>query len=351
MEKTLTLKTLAGMVDGELSGDPDLEISGFAPLDSAGFGDISFLVDAKYIEQALTSGAAALLVSKKIDIDAANLVRVDDAYLASAIIQNHFLARPFEACGIHETAVIGEGCTFGREITVAARVVLGDRVSLGDQVEICAGAVIGSDVSIGDGSIIHPNVTIEQGCELGARVTVHPGCVIGADGYGYATDKRGFHVKRPQLGSVKIGDDVEIGANSCIDRATFGVTWIKSGTKIDNLVQVGHNVVVGENSLLVAQVGLSGSSTLGRNVVFGGQASTVGHQTVGDGTMVAGRSAVHGDQPPGSRLAGVPAIDGKHWFKCVTAFAKLPDLLKDVRRIKKELARLDEKDESTNKEG
>lgn len=351
MEKKLTLEALAQMVEGELSGDPSLEISGFAPLDSAGPRDISFLVDAKYRDQAMESGAAAILVGKKIAIEVDSLIRVDNAYLASAIIQNHFLAQPFLADGIHASAVIGEKCSIGKEITIGAQVVIGDRVTLGEQVEICAGTVIGSDVTIGDGCIIRPNVTIERGCELGERVIIHPGCVIGSDGYGYATDRRGYHIKRPQLGTVKIGDDVEIGANCCVDRATFGVTWIKSGTKIDNLVQLGHNVVVGENSLLVAQVGISGSTTLGRNVVLGGQSGTVGHISIGDGTMVAGKSAVHGDQPTGARLAGIPAIDGRHWFRCATAFSKLPDLLKDVRRIKKELARHENQDESTNKEG
>ena len=351
MERRLTLETLARMVEGELSGDPTLKISGFGPLDSAGPDDISFLVDAKYHDQARASGAAAILVGKKIDIEADNLVRVDDAYLASAIVQNHFLAQPFEAGGIHDSAVIGENCRFGKEITIGAQVVIGDRVTIGEQVEVCAGTVIGPDVIIGAGSTIRPNVTIERGCELGERVVIHPGCVIGSDGYGYATDKRGYHVKRPQLGTVKIGDDVEIGANCCVDRATFGVTWIKSGTKIDNLVQLGHNVVVGENSLLVSQVGISGSTTLGRNVVLGGQAGAVGHISIGDGTMVAGKSAVHGNQPAGARLAGIPAIDGRHWFKCVTAFSKLPDLLRDVRKIKKDLERLENQDESPNKEG
>ena len=351
MEKKLTLHTLANMVDGELSGDPSLEISGFGPLDSAGPGDISFLVDAKYHDQALASGAAAILVDNKIDIEVDNFVRVADAYLASAIIQNHFRAQPFAAGGIQESAVIGQDCQFGKKITIGAQVVIGDRVTIGEQVEICPGTVIGHHVTIGDGCTIRSNVTIERGCELGERVIIHSGCVIGSDGYGYATDKQGFHVKRPQLGTVKIGDDVEIGANCCGDRATFGVTWIKSGTKVDNLVQVGHNVVVGENSLLVAQVGISGSTTLGRNVVLGGQVGTVGHISVGDGTMVAGKSALHGDQPAGARLAGIPAIDGRNWFKCVTAFSKLPDLLKDVRKIKKELEHLESQDESSNKEG
>lgn len=351
MEKKLTLEALARMVEGELSGDPALEIFGFGPLDSAGPGDITFLVNAAYLEQAVGSGATAILVGKNIDIEADNVVRVDDAYLASAIIQNYFLKQPFKTGGIHASAVIGKNCSLGREITIGAQVAIGDRVTLGEQVEICAGTVIGDDVTIGDGCTIRANVTIERGCELGRRVIIHPGCVIGGDGYGYATDKRGVHVKRPQLGTVRIGDDVEIGANSCVDRATFGVTWIKSGTKIDNLVQVAHNVVVGENSLLVAQVGISGSTTLGRNVVLGGQTGTVGHISIGDGTMVAGKSAVHGNQPAGARLCGVPAIDGKQWFKCVTVFSRLPDLLKDVKRLKKEIAHLQVQDESTHKEG
>ncbi|RZW19579.1 MAG: UDP-3-O-(3-hydroxymyristoyl)glucosamine N-acyltransferase, partial [Desulfobulbaceae bacterium] len=195
MEKKLTLETLARMVEGELSGDPSLEISGFGPLDSAGPGDISFLVDVKYYDQAVESGAAAILVGKKIAVEVDNFVRVDDAYLASAIIQNHFLALPFDAGGIHDSAVIGQNCRFGKEITIGAQVVIGDRVTLGEQVEICAGVVIGPDVTIGDGSTIKSNVTIEHGCELGERVVIHPGCVIGGDGYGYATDKQGFHVK------------------------------------------------------------------------------------------------------------------------------------------------------------
>ncbi|MEJ2475828.1 MAG: UDP-3-O-(3-hydroxymyristoyl)glucosamine N-acyltransferase, partial [Desulfobacterales bacterium] len=233
------------------------------------------------------------------------------------------------------------GCEIAEQVSIGAHVVIGDRTKIGPRVEIGAGVVIGEEVTIGADCRIRANVTIEYQCEIGERVVVHAGTVIGADGYGYATDSHGHHVKRPQLGTVRIGDDVEIGANCCIDRATFGVTWVKSGTKIDNLVQIGHNVVIGEHSLLVAQVGLSGSTTLGRNVVLGGKASAAGHQSIGDGTMVAGFSALHGDHPPGSRLAGIPAIDGTRWFKAVTAFSRLPELRRDVRKIKKDLARLD----------
>jgi UDP-3-O-[3-hydroxymyristoyl] glucosamine N-acyltransferase len=280
MKKTITLENLAAMVDGTVAGNPDLEITGFDSLDNAGPGDISFLVSPRYVDQLDQSAASAFLVGGEIETSGRDIIRVGDAYLASAIIQNFFLEQPFVARGIHDSAVIGSDCTIAEQISIGPLAVIGAGVKIGQRVAIAAGVVIGADVVIGDDCDIRANVTIEHGCELGDRVVIHAGAVIGADGYGYATDKKGFHVKRPQLGTVRIGDDVEIGANCCVDRATFGVTWIKSGTKIDNLVQVGHNVVVGENSLLVAQVGLSGSTTLGRNVVLGGKASAAGHQHV-----------------------------------------------------------------------
>lgn len=350
MKKTITLEALARLVEGDLNGNGGREITGFGPLDSAGPGDISFLVKVQYLQQAEKSRATAFLVSKNIELEDKDVIKVDDVYLASAIIQNYFLEQPFVAGGIDDTATVGSGCDLGTEVTIGPQVVIGNRVKIGERVEIGAGAVLGDEVVIGNDSRIRPNVTIEPGCELGERVVVHPGTVIGSDGYGYATNKQGFHIKRPQLGTVKIGDDVEIGSNCCIDRATFGTTWIKSGTKIDNLVQIAHNVVVGENSLIVSQVGISGSTTIGRNVVFAGKSSAAGHQQIGDGSMVAGMAAVHGDQPAGSRLAGVPAIEAKQWMKSVTQFAKLPEMAKDIRRIKKELARLADRVESTSGE-
>ena len=350
MNKTITLEKLADMVDGSVTGNGKLQISGFGSLDDAGPGDISFIVNRRYLEQLEQSRASAFVVTREIEIDHADIITVEDAYLASAIIQNFFLEQPFAARGIHTSAVIGTECEISEEVSVGPHAVIGDRAKIGPRVEIGAGVVIGEEVVIGAECRIRANVTIEPKCELGDRVVVHAGTVIGADGYGYATDKRGFHVKRPQLGTVRIGDDVEIGANCCIDRATFGVTWIKAGTKIDNLVQVGHNVTIGENSLLVAQVGLSGSTTLGKNVVLGGKASAAGHQTIGDGTMVAGFSALHGDHPPGSRLAGIPAIDGVRWFKAVTAFSRLPELRKDVRTMKKDLARLEKQGDTEREE-
>lgn len=340
MDKTISLATLAAMVDGEVNGDATVEITGFGPLDSAGSGDISFVVKTQYVNQMAQSGAAAFLVKKDMDVSGSNVVIVEDPYLASAVIQNYFLEKPFIAAGIHETAVVGNDCTIDDEVTIGPHAVIGNRVKIGPRTEIFPGVSIGDDVVIGEACRIRSNVTIEYGTELGNGVIIHANTVIGSDGYGYATDRNGDHVKRPQLGIVRIGDDVEIGSNCSVDRAAFGVTWIKSGAKIDNLVQIAHNCVIGENSLIVSQVGLAGSTIMGRNVVFGGRAMATGHQKIGAGTMVAGGSAVHGDHPAGSRLAGIPAFNAKLWFRSAALFSKLPELYRDVKKIKKELTRL-----------
>lgn len=348
MKRHYTVGQLAVLVEGEVIGDKELVIDGFGPLDAAQPGQLSFLAKAGGREALEQSSASAFLVPHDFSCAAKTVIRVRDPYLAAAIIQNELLRRPFVAAGIHERAVVGADCSLSAELSVGPLAVLGERVRLGARVSIGAGAIIGAEVSIGDDCVIHPNVTIEPRCRIGNRVIIHAGTVIGSDGYGYATDRHGNHVKRPQLGIVQIDDDVEIGANCCIDRATFGVTRIRSGAKIDNLVQIAHNVEVGENSLIVAQVGLAGSAILGRNVVFGGQAGAAGHQIIGDRTMVAGKAAVHGDQPPGSMLAGVPAIPAKQWFKAANLFGKLPDLAKDVRQLKKDVAALRETDEPSS---
>jgi UDP-3-O-[3-hydroxymyristoyl] glucosamine N-acyltransferase len=225
-------------------------------------------------------------------------------------------------------------------VSIGPLAVLGNRVTIGERVTIEAGAVLGDDVEIGDDSTIHANVAVYEKCRIGKRVTIHSGTVIGSDGFGYAANERGEHIKRPQVGIVQIDDDVEIGANTCIDRAAYGVTWIKSGVKIDNLVQVAHNVVVGENSLLVAQVGIAGSTTLGRNVVLGGQAAVNGHITIGDQVMVAARGGVHNDQPKGAVLGGAPAFPIRQWAKACAVFAKLPELQATVRKNSKAIAEL-----------
>lgn len=340
-EKQLSLGTLADMVQGVVVGDTTLTIRGVAPLENAGPTDISFLANAKQADLLAGTGAGAVLVPLGVvGGDTLPVIQVKDPYLAVAIIHSHFLAEPFVAKGVHPRAFVGLDCTLGQAISIAPLAVVGDRVRIGERVSIEAGAVIGDDVQVGDDTTIKSNVTIYKGSVIGSRVTIHSGTVIGADGFGYAANERGQHIKRPQVGIVKIDDDVEIGSNCCIDRAAFGSTWIKSGAKIDNLVQIGHNVVIGENSLLVSQVGISGSTTLGRNVVLGGQAGLAGHLVLGDQVMVAARGGIHNDQPKGAVVGGAPAIPIRQWAKCSAVYAKLPELQSQVRNNTKAIAAL-----------
>lgn len=332
---TASLSQLAGMVAGELVGDPDLTISGVADIENARPGQITFIAKAKDSGMLADSQASAAIVPRTVNGVGKALIRVDDPYLAVAIIHRFLLEERFVGKGIHPTAHVGDGCRIPEAVTIAPLVVLGERVVVGERVRIGSGVVVGDNVEIGDDTVLHANVTILQGCRIGARVVIHSGAVIGSDGYGYATDREGRHVKRPQVGIVQIDDDVEIGANVCIDRATFGKTWIRRGAKLDNLVQIAHNVEVGEDSLLVAQVGIAGSSILGKGVVMGGQSALTGHITLGERVMVGAKSGVHNNQPDHAVVSGIPAIPHKKWLRATTAFAQLPELLRDVRELKK----------------
>jgi UDP-3-O-[3-hydroxymyristoyl] glucosamine N-acyltransferase len=341
-EKNVSVKTLAEFVQGEITGNGDIIIHGFAPIETAEAGEITFLAKANRIEVLAATKASAVLVPMSIDKADTTLIRVRDPYLASAKIHNYLLEKPFQARGIHARACIGADCQISKQVTIAPSAVIGDRVKIGKRVTIGAGTAVGDDVEIGDDTVLKANVTIEPGCLLGCRVIIHPGAVIGADGYGYATDEKGFHFKRPQVGIVRIDDDVEIGANTCIDRATYGVTWIKSGVKIDNLVMIGHNVIVGENSLIVSQAGIAGSTTLGRNVVLGGKAAINGHIHLDDGVMVAACGGVHQNLPKGALVGGRPELPVKQWAKATAVFAKLPEISKEVRQLRKDVEKLKE---------
>ena len=341
--KSYRLEELAHVAMGEIAGDPQLQITGFAPLETAGEGDISFLVKAAEVDQLADFKGSAVIVPMDISVAPVSLVRVNDPYLASARIHTLLLEEPFTASGMHSQACVGDNTTVPKEISVAAFVSIGERVKLGQRITMESGVVLGDDVEIGDDTVLKANVTIASGCILGKRVIIQSGTVIGSDGYGYATDDRGYHTKRPQVGIVQIDDDVEIGANCCVDRAAYGVTHIKSGSKIDNLVQIAHNVVVGENSLIVSQVGISGSTTLGRNVVLGGQVGVTGHITLGDGVMVGAQSGVHNNQKPGAKIGGSPALPIKKYVRAAIQQGKLPDMARDIKKLKKELAELKSK--------
>ncbi len=337
-EKSFSLQELAKLVEGVVVGDSNVLISGFAPLETATTGDISFLVKAGRAGILSDFKGSAVIVPMAVEEADVPLIRVNDPYLASARIHTLLLDKPFQAQGVHERAWVGKETIIPEQITVAPLASIGERVKLGERVTIGAGVVVGDDVEIGDDTILKANVTIADGSLIGKRVTIHSGTVIGSDGYGYATDSKGFHIKRPQVGIVRIDDDVEIGANACVDRAAYGVTWIKSGAKIDNLVQVAHNVVIGENSLIVSQVGISGSTTLGRNVVLGGQVGVTGHITLGDGVMVGAQGGVHNNQEAGAKVGGSPALPMKQYVRAAIQYGKLPEMGRDLRKLKKEVA-------------
>ncbi|WP_136808472.1 UDP-3-O-(3-hydroxymyristoyl)glucosamine N-acyltransferase [Desulfosediminicola flagellatus] len=342
--KTLRLDAVAEMVDGELIGNGDVTISNIASIETAGPDDLAFLAKVKEAELLQNCKAAVALVPLTMgDVEHMPVIKVKNPYLASAIVHNALLEKEFKAEGIHERAYIGSDCTISKNISIGPLVAVGNRVTIGERVSIEPGTVIGDDVIIGDDTHLKANVTVAYGCVLGKKVIIHSGTVIGSDGYGYATDDMGNHVKRPQVGKVKIDDDVEIGSNVSIDRGTFGDTWIQSGAKIDNQVQIGHNVVVGPNSLIVAQVGIAGSTTLGRNVVLAGRSALNGHIHLGDQAMVAGGSGVHGSLEKGAKVGGYPAIPITKWAKANTIFAKLPEIYSEFRKLKKAVAALQEK--------
>jgi UDP-3-O-[3-hydroxymyristoyl] glucosamine N-acyltransferase len=335
-KKIKTISELAKMVGGEVSGHLDVQIYNLSELKKAKEGDISFLADRNLMDDALASEASALIVPLDFNLNRV-LIKVKDPYWAAAVIQNFFHEKEFEATGISDKASVGKDCLIDPGVSIAPMVVIGDRVEIGKNVTIHPGVVIGDDVIIGDNTVIYANVTVNWGSSIGKRVFIHSGTVIGSDGFGYATGPDGRHVKRLQLGKVVIEDDVELGSNVSVDRATFGETIIKKGAKIDNLVQVAHNVIIGEGSILVGQSGVAGSSSLGKGVMVGGQAAISGHLTIGDYVKVAAKSGVTRDQPEKITVSGMPAIPHSSWLRAITSLPRIPELIKDVRRLKKKL--------------
>jgi len=304
---------------------------------------MTFLVKDREVERLEKSRAGAALVPLEVDRALPMpVIRVKDPYLASAILHNHLLKKPFVAKGIHPRACVGSDCVIDPEVSIGPLAVIGDRVRIGRRVTIGAGTVVEDEVEIGDGVELKPNVTIYARSLIGSGVIIHSGTVIGSDGYGYATDAMGNHVKRPHVGRVRIDDDVEIGSNVSIDRGAFGDTWIQSGTKIDNQVQIAHNVVIGPNCLIVAQVGIAGSTTLGRNVVLAGKVGVNGHIHLGDMVMAAASSGIHTSLPKGAKVGGSPAIEVKNWARSAAVYAKLPDMHSELKKLRKTIAELAE---------
>lgn len=340
-----TLKEIAQLVKGEVCGGADIVITGISGIKEARKGDITFIADPRYFSLAERTRASAIIVSKELKETAGKpVVRVENpslafAKLASAVAANE-ITHPK---GIHPTALTGRNVSLGRNVALGAYVVIENDTAIGDNSVIYAGCFIGHDSRIGSNALIYPNVTIRERAVIGRNVIIHSGTVIGSDGFGFAADEEGRHHKIPQLGIVEIGDDVEIGANVAIDRARFDKTVIGSGTKIDNLVQIAHNVTIGENSLIVAQAGISGSNIIGKGVILAGQAGLSGHITVGDGAIVAARAGVTKSVPAGVMVSGYPAKPHKTAIRVNACVQNLPRLYEAVAELKKKIEQLDGK--------
>lgn len=340
VDQSLTLKQCAAMVEGELHGDSELLIKGVSDLIHASDNELSFIAKPQMVSQIEHSGAAALIVPKGISGINRPYIAVIDPVLAITRLHLHFTAKPFVASGIDGTCQLGTDCRYTDQVSIGPLCVLGNRVQLGDRVWLHPGVVLMDDVTIGDDCVLYPNVTLYPHSQLGARVIVHAGTVIGSDGYGYIPDRQGKHLKRPHIGRVVIEDDVEIGANCCIDRATFGETRIRRGVKIDNLVQIAHNVEIGEDSLLVSQVGIAGSTVLGHHVVMGGNSGVADHVTIGNNVWIGAKAGVHNDVPGNSVFAGFPAIMRERWLRQSVLMNRLPEMHKDLRRLKRDIEEL-----------
>ncbi len=329
-------------MNAQVSGPGDPEISGVAGIREAQEGQITFLADPKYLKDLESCRASAAIVPLAAPALSMPALKVKNPKLAFARALEIFYVPAYRPTGISERAANGTNVAIGKECSIHAFAVVADRVRLGDRVTLFPGCFIGEGSSIGDDSVIHANVSIGPRISVGKRAVIHSGTVIGSDGFGFVTDA-GRHHKIPQVGGVIIEDDVEIGGNCTIDRATLGNTIIKTGTKLDNQVHIAHNVTIGEHCLLAGQSGVAGSSTLGNYVVLGGQAGVADHTSVGDRVMAGGKTVITRDVEPGQVIAGFNAMPLREWLKVQVILPKLPELKKLITQLEKEVQELKEK--------
>jgi len=333
----MTLQELAKRLGATL--DPptaDAEITSVGPIDSAQPGQVTFISDSRFAQLAATTQASAVIVHEKFPAAAKPLLRVKNTQYAYARAVELLHPRLHEGHGIHPTAVIDSTARIAAKASIGAYVVIGAGVEIGEHCTLMPHVVIYRDVRIGKNFFAHSHVSIRERTRIGDNVLLHNGVVIGSDGFGFAKDDRGEWYKIPQVGRVVIEDNVEIQANCCVDRASLGETRIGRNTKLDNLTHVAHNCVIDENSMLCAQVGLAGSTEIGKNVILAGQVGVAGHCKIGDNVIVTAQSGTHGDIPAGSMISGSPAFDHKQWLRSVSAFAKLPELVRALRGKAKE---------------
>lgn len=337
----MRLKEMARILDGKLLGDPDVDVVSVAPIDSAGEGVLAFAASERYLKAAEVSKASCVIVPKGFRVAGKNLIEVEDPRLALAKAMEVLYEPKKMSPGTEEGAWVARTARVASSSHIATLAYVGDEARIGDRTVIYPFAYIGARVEIGSDCVIHPNVTIYSGVILGDRVVVHANAVLGSDGFGYAKDGVG-HRKIPQVGTVVVGDDVEIGANAAIDRATMGRTHIGRGAKIDNLVHVAHNVTIGPRCLVVAQAGIAGSTEIGENVVIGGQAGLVHHIKIGSRTFIGAQAGVTRSFPADSTISGYPARDHNRSMRGYAAMKKLPSLIKKVDEIGKRIEKLEQ---------
>lgn len=337
-----TAEQIASVIGGKIEGDKDAKVRTFAKIEEGVEGAISFLSNPKYTHYIYDTKSSVVIVNEDVELEgtvAPTLIRVKNAYESIAqLLQIYEVSKP-KKTGVSPQAYISPTAKLGKDCYVGPFACIGEGTVIGDGCQIYPHAVVGDNVKMGNGCILYPNTTVYQGCKIGNNVTLHAGSVIGADGFGFAPNADGYD-KIPQIGIVTIEDNVEIGANTCVDRSTMGSTVIRKGVKLDNLVQVAHNVEIGENTVMSAQVGIAGSTKVGSWCMFGGQVGIAGHITIGDKTFLGAQSGVPGSLKGGEELIGTPPMNPRNYFKSQAIFRRLPDMYKELEALKKTIEEL-----------
>ncbi len=338
----IKLKDIARLVGGKIKGDPEIIITGVNSLELAKKGEISFFADKRYRDFLKKTEASAIIVKEETELFDGSQIIVKDPVVSFVKVANLFYSPPRRYPGISDKAFIGKNVRIGKEVSIYPFVYIGDNVVIEDRVNIFPGTFIGDNVVIGEGTVIYPNVTILERTIIGKNCIIHSGTVIGSDGFGFVKDGS-RNLKVPQMGYVQIDDDVEIGANCCIDRATYGKTWIKSGVKTDNMVHIAHNVTVGKNTIIVAQAGISGSVQIGDEVIIGGQVGIVDHIRIGNRVMIGPQSGVAKSIPDGKVFSGTPAMPHNLFLKSSVLIPKLPEMRERILQLEKRIKKIEER--------
>ncbi len=333
-------KEISKLVNGKVEGDPKTEVSNFSKIDEGQPGTLTFLANPKYEKYLYTTEASIILVNEDLEpehpVDK-TLIRVKDAYSALAQLMDVYQKQKKQRKGIAKNANISSSAQIGKNAYIGNTVVIEDQASIGDDVQIHPQVYIGENVHIGNGTILYPGVKIYDDCQIGDNCTIHSGVIIGGDGFGFAPNTENNYAKVPQIGNVIIEDHVEIGSNTTIDRATIGSTIIRKGVKLDNLIQIAHNVEVGENTVIVSQAGIAGSTKIGKNCIIAGQVGIIGHLNIGDNVKIAAQSGVTKDIEDNQVVQGSAAFDFAQYQKVYVVFRKLPELRKQVIDLAKEI--------------